>query len=388
MLSFETLYNEFENTRDICKFCSDYKSDNTALRFLLIRSLDKPNLQELSEIYSPYNKGNNFNTLMKNLYLSPISFEKLLNYIESKRENLIESRQSELFGLTDILKNFPVVNCGVRNDKIDDIIKQLVRNKTIKSFDELESQILDSVLPKIHQYLLWSYYNQTANDLIEIFFLSHPQIIPTLRKIPNIDFFMKINGEIIPFDLKFTHISEEYFDIYPTLEFSADPFAKDDFISNNSIKENQIIKNFYSKNKRRLNLPNFGSLSKKEMLDTLMISHDSSAIQFVKKITAHRCHNVAATIKNPHCLEWWNYKFQGERLFCNNNRFFIFLTWKDQFLDGRILKGRTAPIGRQVTKLLDNFSYADLHTIHYHYDKLAALSGDYTAVALSTIYCE
>lgn len=119
-----------------------------------------------------------------------------------------------------------------------------------------------------------------------------------------------------------------------------------------------------------------------------MISHDSSAIQFVKKITAHRCHNVAATIKNPHCLEWWNYKFQGERLFCNNNRFFIFLTWKDQFLDGRILKGRTAPIGRQVTKLLDNFSYANLHTIHYHYDKLAALSGDYTAVALSTIYCE
>ena len=23
-------------------------------------------------------------------------------------------------------------------------------------------------------------------------------------------------------------------------------------------------------------------------------------------------------------LEWWNYKYQGERLFSNNNRFFVF----------------------------------------------------------------
>ena len=386
MLSFETLYNEFENTRDLCKFCSDYKSGNTALRFLLIRSLDKPNLQELCILHS-LNKDNNFKSLMKNVYLSEVSLQELLDYIESKRKSLIEQRQSELQGLTEILEDFPVVNCGVRNDKIDDIIKQLVRNKTIKSFDKLESQISDTVLPKIHQYLLWSYYNQTTNDLIEMFFLSHPSIIPTLRKIPNIDFFIKINGEIIPFDLKFTHISEEYFDIYSTL-ISIDPLAKDDFESGDYIKESQIIKTFYSQNKRRLNLPNFGSLSKKEMLDALMISHDSFAIKFVKKRTMHRSHDVACTIKDPHCLEWWNYKFQGERLFCNNNRFFIFLTWKDKFLDGRILKGRIEPIGRQVTKLLDNFSYADLHTIHYHYDKLAALSGDYTATAISTIYSE
>ena len=60
---------------------------------------------------------------------------------------------------------------------------------------------------------MWSYYNQTANDIIELFFLQHPAVLPTLRKIHDIDFFIKIDGRIIPFDLKFTHISDSYFDL-------------------------------------------------------------------------------------------------------------------------------------------------------------------------------
>ena len=60
---------------------------------------------------------------------------------------------------------------------------------------------------------MWSYYNQTANDIIELFFLQHPAVLPTLRKIHDIDFFIKIDGKIIPFDLKFTHISDSYFDL-------------------------------------------------------------------------------------------------------------------------------------------------------------------------------
>lgn len=52
-----------------------------------------------------------------------------------------------------------------------------------------------------------------TNDIIELFFLQHPSVLPTLRKIHDIDFFIKLNGRIVPFDLKFTHISDSYFDL-------------------------------------------------------------------------------------------------------------------------------------------------------------------------------
>ena len=47
MPTFDALYTEFENTKDVCGFCEKYSDDNVATRFLLIRSLDKPNLVDI-----------------------------------------------------------------------------------------------------------------------------------------------------------------------------------------------------------------------------------------------------------------------------------------------------------------------------------------------------
>lgn len=47
MPTFDALYTEFENTKDVCDFCEKYSDDNVATRFLLIRSLDKPNLVDI-----------------------------------------------------------------------------------------------------------------------------------------------------------------------------------------------------------------------------------------------------------------------------------------------------------------------------------------------------
>ncbi len=61
------------------------------------------------------------------------TIEQLISYIESKRQELINQRTQELDGLQDVLSEFPVVNCGVRNDKVDDIVKglgQFTRNYT------------------------------------------------------------------------------------------------------------------------------------------------------------------------------------------------------------------------------------------------------------------
>ena len=212
-IKFKTLYNEFENTKDVCKFCESYQDDNISTRFLLIRSLDKPNLKDIITEYSSYDTNGKFQDLTEKAYMSSVTVEQLLSYIEDKRIGLIEQRAAELEGLAEVLADFPIVNCGVRNDKVDDIVKSFVRNKSIKTLGELEEELDSSVLPRIRQYSLWSYYNQTSNDIIELFFLKHPSVIPTLRKIHDIDFFVKVDDRLLPIDLKITHISDSYFDL-------------------------------------------------------------------------------------------------------------------------------------------------------------------------------
>lgn len=268
MPQFNLIYNEYETTKDVCKFCDYYRENNIATRFLLIRSLDKPNLKELIELYSDTDTTGNAKQLTEKVYNSSITIPQLVEYIESKRTILISQRERELEGLSDVLTSFPIVNCGVRNDKVDDIVKAFVRNKTLKSYNALANELDNSLLPRIRQYSLWSYYNQTANDIIELFFLKHASVLPTLRKIHDIDFFLKVDGQIIPFDLKFTHISDSYFNlasqgIIKTPSESAD----DDFYIFDNSENNEIkrIKAFYTQFKRlhrQFSLPKLSGLIK------------------------------------------------------------------------------------------------------------------------------
>ncbi|MDE7300192.1 MAG: hypothetical protein K2N94_15450, partial [Lachnospiraceae bacterium] len=138
MIAFETLYNEFENSQDICRFCSRHHENQTAERFLLIRSLDKANLQDIIRLYSDESPDGNMKTLTRKAYDSAATIDGLLDYIEQQRAEIVAARREELNGLDHILENYPVVNCGIRNDKVDDIVKQLVRTKEIKSYRELE----------------------------------------------------------------------------------------------------------------------------------------------------------------------------------------------------------------------------------------------------------
>lgn len=407
MIPFDTIYNEYEKTRNVCQFCESYRKDSTATRFLLIRSLDSSHLKDIINDYTDESPNGRIRDLTKKVYESKVTIEQLLAYIEAQRPSLIEERSRELEGLPELLSTIPIERCGVRNDKIDDIVKKFVRNKDMKSKEELDAA-LETLLSRVQQYSLWSYYNQTANDIIELFFLSHPTVIPTLRKIHDIDFFLRVDGQIIPFDLKFTHISDAYFDLasqgiypkencslkVPRKELSAssqNPY--DDFFvaTGDSESESKQIKAYYSAFKKahpELKLPNMSGLSKEELIDTLNNTRLADAVSFVRNAKAQHARYVPTTPKQLRALEWWNYKYQGERLFCNNNRLFVFLAYRNKFVDGRELKGQVENIGRKITSLLDQLSAADIHSVHYHYDKDPELVGNYHAHSLSTIYYE
>lgn len=392
MPNFKELYKEYENTNNVCNFCDKYKDNDVAIRFLLIRSLDKNNLKDIIQQYSEEDISGNFKELMCKAYISSVSVQNLLDYIESKRDELIQEREQELEGLSSILENFPIVGCGVRNDKVDDILKGFVRNKSIKTLTLLTQELDQKILPRIRQYSLWSYYNQTSNDIIELYFLKHKSIIPTLRKIHDIDFFIKIDNKIIPFDLKFTHISDDFFTMASQgindIPKGSDLYEVDQATNTNELKQIRSIYNGYKKEHKELSLLAASKLSKAEMITILEKSSDANILKEIKKLKKNHINYVPETADDLEKLEWWNYKFQGERLFCNNNRLFVFIAFTDKFTDGRELKGKTKEIGKKITELLDNLRMIDIHKIKYHYEKEASLVGDYTAFALSTIYSE
>ena len=377
-IQFTALHKAYENKKtDLCLL---QKEDNFD-RYILIRSLDKKHLQEILALKSE----KDIEVLYETAFCSANANKIYIDFIRQTYPSIRNERVEQEQHLAGIINEFGVVNCGVRNDDLNDLAKSLVRDKTIKTYKELTERIKKLTNERVSQYLEWQYYNQASNDLIEHFFNDHKNVLPTLRKIRDIDFFILQNNTIVPFDLKITHISDDYFDLLSSgLKSNSNKEFFDSFIPENQPSEIEIIKAFYKENKDKFSLPNLGGLDKESLIEIISKSIPSSN-QFIAEQFSNRKKMIEETQANPSALEWWNYKFQGERLFKNNNRFFVFLAFSDSFGDARPLKGQQGKLKKLITDKLDNFSIKGMSTINYRYEKDRSLRGDYTANSSSVL---
>ena len=375
MTNFNTLNDMFETKKDFYKMYND-----DATRYALLRSLDNNNIKKFLKDRIDTS---NTRKLLENAYNSDVTIDEIVKYIMSQKDVILAERKLNEDILISIVEDMDIVNCGIRNDQVDDIIKPFVRNKDFSSIDEMTDELDDKLLPRIRNYIYWSYFNQLSNDLIENSFYSHPSIIPTLRKIHDIDFFIKIDNKIIPFDLKITHISDEFFNKYS--EGLDDSETSDSFKSLNNDNEIKVIKDIYKNAKNEFDLPNYGGLSKLELIEILKSQDNEFINNEISLIYENREKMIDEISDDIRPLEWWNYKFQGERLFSNNNRFFIFLAHKKDFKDGKDLKKDISDIRESITKKLDNISLSDLHEIKYIYEKDVKFNGDYTVNCISIL---
>jgi hypothetical protein len=107
--------------------------------------------------------------------------------------------------------------------------------------------------------------------------------------------------------------------------------------------------------------------------------------KFVEEMTNDRNQMIEEIEQNLLPVEWWNYKYQGERLFKNNNRFFVFLAFKNSFEDARSLKGKLELIEEKVKQKLDSIIRDDINTIKYYYTKDRGLQGAYEINSVSIL---
>ena len=123
-----------------------------------------------------------------------------------KRENTtideaLETIRSNLYSMTQFHWGG-----GFRNSLDKAIVSRYVKTETIIPFERLEG-ICDGELREMSRgYLLNSWYNYWSSVLIENLFKRNSGVLPALGKIKNVDFFV----DDFPFDLKVTHIPNEY----------------------------------------------------------------------------------------------------------------------------------------------------------------------------------
>ena len=383
MITFKELHSNFEKKEtDLVELENYIEFD----RYLLIRSLDSGHLKKILNDEKSKLKGEGLYEAVYNDRSITIKF--LRDFIKREYPTVKAQRMEEEKYLPSILSEFSNVRCGVRNDDLSDLVKGLVRDKSIVDKNKLDEKVSYIVRNTITDYIYWQYFNQATTDLLEHIFNDHPKVIPTLRKIKYADFFIEIGGRIIPFDLKITHLSENYYDLLDKglvlQDNSADSFA---IGSNDS--EIEKIKSFYKDIKKEHKLPNFkdiddsklGVIKKLEELE----NKDPAVKEFLEQTYKHRTELVESTKQDLDRAIWWNFKYQGERLFKNNNRFYVFLAYKNSFEDPRGLKNNFDAIKTEVYKVLNNLTASNLSTIKYHYDKSTSSTGDYVVRALATI---
>jgi hypothetical protein len=379
MSRFTELYKKYEKRETDLHLL---QKEEGFSRFILVRSFSTYHLKKaLKRIDPKVDTGVATSKLYPLLFDAAVTLEWLIKFVKSEYPAVRQERKEQELHLPSIIDDFESVKCGVRNDNLNDTAKDLVRDKSIETMMQLEERIDDLLSTRIKGYIFWQYYNQVTNDLIEHIFNDHPNVIPTLRKIKYVDFMVQVGDEIIPFDLKITHISDGYYDLCQKGLIRSE-VGQDDYQIADGLSESELIKNEYKKLKKVRALPNFGGMTKQEMIEVLESVGERTLVGEFKRNRKNLVDRLSDNLKS---VEWWNYKWQGERLFKNNNRFFVFLAYQALFEDARPLKGNIALIKEKVEAKLNTISNGDLNTVRYYYQKDKGLEGEYIVQSTSVL---
>ena len=165
----------------------------------MVRSLTKENLNHLlSENHSDVLKAK---TDEKKQYVfENIDCQKLVDYMCESKEFMAEE---DIQTLQDELMKICTEECHVHNDDFNGNLNRIIRNTSVLTIKDLDNN-LSNLKSQLDGYAKWQWYNQKCSDLNENLIKKQKNIIPTLRPIAKIDFFVKIDDFTFPFDLKTT----------------------------------------------------------------------------------------------------------------------------------------------------------------------------------------
>ena len=136
---YTTMHKEFESNKDLIEFSRKY--ERSIDRFLMIRSMNK---KYILDFYKENKKEVEYSKefdLMNALFNSDFETSIIEKFILEQRNKLVLEREKEAEGLNELLSQIPIHSAGIRDDKVDSLLKSFVRNKNIKEFQILENEL-------------------------------------------------------------------------------------------------------------------------------------------------------------------------------------------------------------------------------------------------------
>lgn len=203
------LADHFSNLRRLYERRGDSAGitrEDGGVRFLKIRSLAKDHLVELCGEQRIETADIEIWEVRKSLFLSEISEERIGSYIREKYEVQRQQEREEEEGIKRELQRLQTYQSSVWLGNVDSMLQRTVRR--VKNLNELEEQIQQTLLPMVANYVKWSWYNQWTERVIGNIFTDHEEVIPTLRRVKAVDFFIRE----VPFDLKLTFLPRGFID--------------------------------------------------------------------------------------------------------------------------------------------------------------------------------
>jgi hypothetical protein len=198
---YDLLDSKYNKNKDLSLFYS-----RLAIKYLMVRSLKKENLTELLfQNNILFHKKDNININRKKLF-EYIHQDIIIKYLLNKKEYM---SNEIIMNLKNELKKVCKEKCGIYNDDLNTTLNRIVRDPNLYKLELLNDKLLN-LNNQLETYIKWQWYNQKCSDLNEDVIKKQENIIPTLRPISKIDFFVKIEDIIFPFDLKTTVYPKTY----------------------------------------------------------------------------------------------------------------------------------------------------------------------------------
>jgi len=195
---------------------------NDGMKYLKVRTLvDTESLKRSSRLKAALaKKGIQYSAVNRKEILSIRRqlFSQIGNHNEL--DDIIRIVFSQLFGdinhdslkqaLTQVATNGDEYWAGWNSVYRDDIRAHIqhnfVREPSITDLRSLLRKIDAELSPVVKGYTVISWYNQWSSTIIERIFQTHARVVPTVRRIDKVDFFLRN----IPIDLKMTFLPEQF----------------------------------------------------------------------------------------------------------------------------------------------------------------------------------
>ena len=209
--------------------------------------------------------------------------------------------------------------------------------KKIMSYNDLASKFESEINFAVQGYVFSSWYNHWSSILIERLFWTHPDVIPAIGQIKNVDFFL----HDIPYDLKVTWLPEGYIKAkrkekkWPQeLAFLKQEAKKLDISFNKSASESGI---FY------------------EIAEKMRDKNTEQSREVLNLLRQQRQQILNDAKQSPRELAKWLYENQGEMRFSSENRLFLILVDSVNYEQSWKLKRNIDHLKPVINEYLDRF---------------------------------